>query len=103
MNNFELADRLICHPVNGKREYEVVIRLDQPSIGYCAAARIEQVNHGIDWDMDRILLEPDKPLVAWDYLEHYIPDIREQIAAIVHERDMQAWRDMNKGRTDGVN
>lgn len=97
MTNYKLADRLICNPVMGRRDYEVVVRLNQGSVGRTAASVVSDAFHGIDWDDGRILLMTSEQLVSWDYLERYIPDIREQIQKIKHERDMQAWRDMRKG------
>ena len=96
MNNFELADLLICSPITGKRELEVVVKLNQTNVGPSAASVVNGAFHGIDWDDDRIVLTTDEQLVSWDYLEHYIPDIREQIQKVRHERDVQAWREMHE-------
>ena len=103
MNNLEVADRLICSPNfrSNEQPLEVVVPLNQASVGCRAAARIEYVCRGIDWDMGRMFICTDKELVSWDYLEHYIPDIREQLANAIHERDIQAWREMNKRKEGG--
>ena len=103
MNNLEVADRLISSPNfrSNEQSLEVVIPLKQSSVGYAAAAHVTYVCRGIDWDMGRMFLCTDKDLVSWDYLEYYIPDVREQLANAIHERDLKAWRELNKPGSDG--
>ena len=57
----------------------VRIRLDQPSVGPVAMMDIEEAYGGFDWEAGSFILQPEKPLVSWEYLEKYHPGIREEI------------------------
>ena len=40
---------------------------------------IEEAYGGFDWEAGSFILQPEKPLVSWEYLEKYHPGIREEI------------------------
>lgn len=92
MKDDELVEKLINHPYFGK--YEMRVRLTQPSVAVNASVGIDCIYSGIDWDNGMMFLMPDKPLVSWEYIEKYVPDIKEQIEAEKHRRmkEVMGWK-----------
>lgn len=89
MNDTELAEKLISNPYFGK--YEMRIPLEQRSIAVKASTGIKFIWSGIDWDNGMMFLEPEEDLVSWSYIEHYVPDIKEQIEKERHRREKEVY------------
>lgn len=89
MKDDELVEKLITDPYFGK--YEMRVKLKQPSIAVSASVGIDYIYSGIDWDNGMMFLMPDKPLVSWEYIEEYVPDIKQQIAEEKYKRKKEAY------------
>lgn len=51
-----------CNDLN-KGDCDVVIKLDEPSIGFIACEYVDEIYSGMDWDMGRILITAKKELI----------------------------------------
>lgn len=90
MSCTQLAERLQGPLMRDGESTVVVVMLDEYGIGPHPAAFVTGAYQGIDWDMGRMLLATDKRLVSWEYIERYVPDIRQQVEDAIHERNMAA-------------
>ena len=91
MKDDELVEKLINHPYFGK--YEMRVRLQQSSVAVSASVGVEYIYSGIDWDNGNMFIQPDKPLVSWEYIEEYVPDIKQQIEAEQHRRMKEVMKE----------
>ena len=65
MNLKELKDRVdfLIKAYHGAEDYEVVITLNNSSVGGRAKTGIRGVYSGIDWEMHQIRIEPEDKIV----------------------------------------
>ena len=89
MKDDELVEKLINHPYFGK--YEMRVRLNQPMVAVSASVGVDYIYGGVDWDDGVMFLMPDKPLVSWEYIEEYVPDIKQQIATEKYRRMKETY------------
>ena len=97
LTTYDLADHF-THPIQGRKEYDVVIKLAERGVAMTPAAYIEAAYNGFDWDEGRCILIPDKELVSWEYLEKFIPDIREQLQAAIDASNAKILAELERNR-----
>jgi hypothetical protein len=59
----ELIDRIYKEKLN---DFDVIIALDEISIGGIASTNVDQIYQGIDWDMNKIIITSEKPIIKKD-------------------------------------
>lgn len=79
---------------------ELTIVLDQHGVGPRPTSTISGAYSGIDWDADTLQLIPDKPLVSWEYLEYYIPNIRSLLEDARYQKTQETLAEMQKQRKE---
>lgn len=92
MKDNELAEKLINHPYFGNCEMRV--KINQPSVAYNVSVGITNIYTGIDWDAGTMFFIPETPLVSWEYIEKYVPDIHEQIREEKHKRMSKDYKEV---------
>lgn len=60
----DLQQLIKFHCEHGCEEHNVVIELNQTSIGGVATTDIDQIYAGIDWDMGKIIITTKTPIIA---------------------------------------
>ena len=63
MNLKELKDNVDFYMENGHADEEVVITLDEPSVGSRASCKVACVFCGFDWERGQVRIEPENKLV----------------------------------------
>lgn len=56
----ELIDRIYKEKLN---DFDVIIALDEISIGEIASTNVDQIYQGIDWDMNKIIITSENPVI----------------------------------------
>lgn len=53
-------------------DFDVIIALDEISVGGIASTNVDQIYQGIDWDMNKIIITPENPIIK-KYKDRDIP------------------------------
>lgn len=59
----ELKETIDLYCQKGEGDSNVVIELDQISIGGIASVKVKQIYAGIDWDRGKIIIIAEKPII----------------------------------------
>lgn len=65
MNIGELTEKLSALVKDGHKEENVVITVEEPSVGARACVGIQSALLGFDWETGQLRIEPQEPLVTY--------------------------------------